>query len=286
MASVGKHIKQLRAVKHMTQEQLAENLFVTRQAVSAWETGKALPDLETLERIAAALDADVTEVIYGAPQSPDLKSVKRRWAVLGGIFVMIFAAMYFILSSYGFIGTWKYGFRYQFWNLNYTVTQEELPDSYHLELDLNNLESNAGRVLYEDDAGCSIIVKYVDQERYQGVYRVVFQATGVCSPDGGQFVSGCYEDQLDKQSYELSLSASMFTTVGDLHCSPSRSYTKSSIVKNKNTFGFFVFPMELYDYGELTIADQLAANDGHVTITVSGLTRLATQRTHHLNLYS
>ena len=44
MASVGKHIKHLRTARNMTQEQLAERLFVTRQAVSAWETEKALPD--------------------------------------------------------------------------------------------------------------------------------------------------------------------------------------------------------------------------------------------------
>ena len=37
----------------MTQEELAAQLHVTRQAVSAWETGKALPDVEMLERIAA-----------------------------------------------------------------------------------------------------------------------------------------------------------------------------------------------------------------------------------------
>ena len=57
----------------------AEKLFVTRQAVSARETGKSLPDVETLERIAAALDAEVTEVIYGTPQSPNLRRIKRRW---------------------------------------------------------------------------------------------------------------------------------------------------------------------------------------------------------------
>ena len=43
MASVGKHIRNLRTARHMTQEELSEKLFVTRQAVSAWETGKALP---------------------------------------------------------------------------------------------------------------------------------------------------------------------------------------------------------------------------------------------------
>ena len=60
MASVAKHIRRLRTEQHMTQEDLAEKLFVTRQTVSAWETGKAQPDLETLERIAVVLGVDLT----------------------------------------------------------------------------------------------------------------------------------------------------------------------------------------------------------------------------------
>ena len=39
MASVAKHIRRLRTERHMTQGDLAEKLFVTRQTVSAWETG-------------------------------------------------------------------------------------------------------------------------------------------------------------------------------------------------------------------------------------------------------
>ena len=35
MASVGKHIRRIRTEQHLTQEELAEKLFVTRQAVSA-----------------------------------------------------------------------------------------------------------------------------------------------------------------------------------------------------------------------------------------------------------
>ena len=103
MASVGKHIKHLRTARNMTQEQLAERLFVTRQAVSAWETEKALPDVDTLERIASALDAEVTEVIYGVSQARDLKRIKRRWALIGGRFVIILAIIYIILNNYGFI---------------------------------------------------------------------------------------------------------------------------------------------------------------------------------------
>ena len=54
---LGNQIKAHRAALSLSQEELAEQLHVTRQAVSAWETGKALPDVEMLERIAAALEA-------------------------------------------------------------------------------------------------------------------------------------------------------------------------------------------------------------------------------------
>ena len=51
MASVAKHIRALRNKRQLTQEELAEKLFVTRQTVSNWETAKSQPDVETLEKL-------------------------------------------------------------------------------------------------------------------------------------------------------------------------------------------------------------------------------------------
>ncbi len=42
MSVIGKNIKKIRAEKGMTQDQLAEHLHVTRQAVSNWEQGGSL----------------------------------------------------------------------------------------------------------------------------------------------------------------------------------------------------------------------------------------------------
>ncbi len=64
-SSVGKNIKKLRSEKGITQEQLAERLHVTRQAVSNWETGKTQPDIETLSMMAECFEITVEEVIYG-----------------------------------------------------------------------------------------------------------------------------------------------------------------------------------------------------------------------------
>ena len=62
---VGKNIKRLREAKGMTQEQLAEKLNVTRQAVSNWENEKTQPDIDTLHKISQELDCSIEELIYG-----------------------------------------------------------------------------------------------------------------------------------------------------------------------------------------------------------------------------
>ena len=96
-ASVGKHIRRLRTAGELTQEQLGEMLFITRQTVSTWETGRAQTALETLERIAAALDAEVTEVIYGVSRPQALGPLKCRWSMIGGIITIIMVCIFIIL---------------------------------------------------------------------------------------------------------------------------------------------------------------------------------------------
>ena len=65
MANVAKNVKSLRTEKKLTQEELAERLFVTRQTVSSWETGRTQPDVDMLLALASVLDTDVETLIYG-----------------------------------------------------------------------------------------------------------------------------------------------------------------------------------------------------------------------------
>ena len=48
---LGNNILKIRKEKNLTQDDLAEKYFVTRQTISNWETGKSYPDLETLVKI-------------------------------------------------------------------------------------------------------------------------------------------------------------------------------------------------------------------------------------------
>ena len=58
---------QLRTTKGLSQEQLAEQVFVTRQAVSRWETGETTPNTETLKLLSKLYDVSINTLL-GAPR--------------------------------------------------------------------------------------------------------------------------------------------------------------------------------------------------------------------------
>ena len=58
---------QLRTQKGLSQEQLAEQVFVTRQAVSRWETGETTPNTETLKLLSRLYDVSINTLL-GSPQ--------------------------------------------------------------------------------------------------------------------------------------------------------------------------------------------------------------------------
>lgn len=61
----GEKVKQVREERGMTQQTLAEKLYVTRQAVSRWECGARHPDLLTAKKIAAILEVSLDELLSG-----------------------------------------------------------------------------------------------------------------------------------------------------------------------------------------------------------------------------
>ena len=62
---IGKKIQRLRTERGLTQEQFAKKLFVSRTAVSKWETARGLPDVSLLQPLAQALGISVIELMNG-----------------------------------------------------------------------------------------------------------------------------------------------------------------------------------------------------------------------------
>ena len=58
-------LQNLRKQKGITQEELAELLFVTRSAVSKWESGRGYPNIDSLKGISNFFDVTVDELLSG-----------------------------------------------------------------------------------------------------------------------------------------------------------------------------------------------------------------------------
>ena len=60
-------IVELRTKKGLSQEALAEKVFVTRQAVSRWENGETVPNTETLKLLSKLFDVSINTLL-GSPR--------------------------------------------------------------------------------------------------------------------------------------------------------------------------------------------------------------------------
>lgn len=66
--SLGKKISELRKSKGLTQEQLAERMNVSPQAVSKWENDVSCPDIELLPKLASLFEVTVDELLSAEPK--------------------------------------------------------------------------------------------------------------------------------------------------------------------------------------------------------------------------
>ena len=60
-------ILELRTKNGLSQDELAEKLYVTRQAVSRWETGETVPNTETLKSLSKLFDVSINTLL-GSPR--------------------------------------------------------------------------------------------------------------------------------------------------------------------------------------------------------------------------
>lgn len=98
MRDIGKNIKTVRQGKGMTQDAMAEALYVTRQTISNYENGRSRPDLDMLLRIAEVLETDVNTILYGPP-IPQSKKESYKWLILSGSILAVVTAVYLVMCD-------------------------------------------------------------------------------------------------------------------------------------------------------------------------------------------
>ena len=58
-------LQELRKSRGLTQEELAEALFVSRTAVSKWESGRGYPSIDSLKEISKYFSVSIDELLTG-----------------------------------------------------------------------------------------------------------------------------------------------------------------------------------------------------------------------------
>lgn len=123
--TIGEKVQNLRKTNNLSQEQLAEKLLISRQAISKWELGESIPDTDkiiSLSRIFKVstdyiLLNDINSDIKVSEMEPDSKLLNRQYSlkalltittgiIIIGLFMSIIALLtwaYIPLISVGFI---------------------------------------------------------------------------------------------------------------------------------------------------------------------------------------
>lgn len=93
MKELNQQLKDLREKYHLSQEELAEQLNVTRQAISNYERGKTAPDIFTLQKIAEIYDISIDQLL-------STEDRKKPYLQYGSILYLIMWILFIILCFY------------------------------------------------------------------------------------------------------------------------------------------------------------------------------------------
>ncbi len=89
---------------NLTQEQLAEKMNLTRQAVSNWENEKTCPDIDTIMRLAEVLDIDVMFLLYGpAYQKRQIEAIPKDKKKIRILIILITLEVIIFMALIAFI---------------------------------------------------------------------------------------------------------------------------------------------------------------------------------------
>lgn len=109
--NIGKHLKTLREKNNLTQEQLADKLFVSRSNVSKWERNISLPDAETLLELSKIFNVSVDDILLGNNKNDSsgvlniYKQIEKQKKVMliicvSSIIIILLFLIYYFLSFY------------------------------------------------------------------------------------------------------------------------------------------------------------------------------------------
>lgn len=101
ISSIGTRIRELRKIKNISQEELANELSVSRQTISKWESGIVSPDINNIEMISKFFEVSTDYIINGKKNKTSTKQ-NNVWVILCfiiGIIAIIGTSILMIINK-------------------------------------------------------------------------------------------------------------------------------------------------------------------------------------------
>lgn len=77
--SIGENIKKIREEKKMSMSYLADKLKISKSTISRYESGQREPNIETLNKIAKALDVTINDIVRNEEKASNKNSIGIRF---------------------------------------------------------------------------------------------------------------------------------------------------------------------------------------------------------------
>ncbi len=247
-SKVGSFLKELRLEKKFSQEDLAEQLHISRQAISKWENGRGIPDLETLQDLSSFYHITINEILAGRRFSDKevekesekvtkeilkvQETQKKKIHRLGFLSILFFIIILFLFLLYYFL-TFYNSFKiyrvvlagekfYDFSGL-LIVTKEEI------YFQLNNIQAKEGDTIQK------VTLYYLENGDQRKIYTDTDTVLAYTPTYGGKniFLIGTKEDRLKDLYLDVTYEGGIETIPLEI----TEIYTNNLLFSsNKDTF--------------------------------------------------
>lgn len=103
-------LKTRRVNYKLTQAQLAEQMFVTTQAVSKWETGKAVPSIDNLLALSDLYNVSIDELVQGSAFFKKPYLVGKKFSLRKAVGLLVFWLLVCLfVTGFGYQPWWLFG---------------------------------------------------------------------------------------------------------------------------------------------------------------------------------
>ncbi|MBR1416264.1 MAG: helix-turn-helix transcriptional regulator [Bacilli bacterium] len=172
---VGDFLRELRKAKGMTQKDVANDLFITRQAISLWELGNCMPDYDVVLQISNYYGITISEFYAGRYLNSKeesnsiinklIKGISKKYGRLLNIFIITIILLIVIFLGYYFLNNYRkiqvYMINNDEENYNIAGIITKSVNDIYLNIEVNKTVNDFCLVYKEDNIVCKGETNYI-----------------------------------------------------------------------------------------------------------------------------